>query len=76
MKTVNFFLIIFLTLTKCSEDAKTFLHNILYYAQGNTSIELNEECLGKIFDEDLQNLYNYTENNNYKMVLNVIEKMA
>ena len=76
MKTVNFFLIIFLTLTKCSEDAKTFLHNLLYYAQGNTSIELNEECLGKTFDEDLQNLYNYTENNNYKMVLNVIEKIA
>ena len=61
---------------KCSEDAQKFLENFLYYAQGNKTIFLREECLGKEYDKDIENLLKYIENDSYQLIIYNIEKIA
>ena len=61
---------------KCSEDAQKFLENFLYYAQGNKTIFLREECLGKEYDKDINSLLKYIEIDSYQLIIYKIEKIA
>ena len=61
---------------KCSEDAKNFLDNILYYALGNKTVFIKEECLGKEYDKDIKGLLKYIEMDTYQLIVYKIEKIA
>ncbi len=61
---------------KCSEDAKNFLDNILYYALGNKTVFIKEECLGNEYDKDIKDLLKYIEMDTYQLIVYKIEKIA
>jgi hypothetical protein len=76
MKFVFIFYSFLFIFIKFSEDAKKFIYNILYYAQGNKTVIINEECLGEEYDKDIENLLKYIENDSYQLIIYNIEKIA
>ena len=76
MKKLFIFLSFLFYFIKCSEDAQKFLENFLYYAQGNKTIFLREECLGKEYDKDINSLLKYIEIDSYQLIIYKIEKIA
>ena len=58
---------------KCSEDAKNFLDNILYYALGNKTVFIKEECLGNEYDKDIKDLLKYIEMDTYQLIVYKID---